>query len=236
MESSETQQQVIRLGKKLVKELGDDRADTLSQWMAHYIAEKIFATEKAEGKTKKELEKSCYEAILNLWAHRSDYPENIRPLKQFETIFKTIGKLDPDSRDPLYSYFKDTHDRDKRKLCEQEESVQEWLKVALSVDDMAKVMIEFSLRQAFEAATDERTKEWIKEARKLPGDEYLSVIVKFIGSTEEDDPDVHKIRQQEIGRLKDRIQKIKAFNRTCLKLLEAYSTELAHILEQETEK
>lgn len=204
--------------------------------MAHYIAEKIEASDKAEGEAKKELEKSCYEAILNLWAHRSDYPENIRPLKQFETILKTIEKLDPDSKAPFYSYFNEIHDRDKRKLGEQEESVREWLSVALSVDDIAKVMIEFSLKQAFEAAIDEHTKEWIKEARKLPGDEGLSVIVKFLSSIEVDEPDFNKIRQQEIGRLNDRIQKIEAFNHSCLKLQEAYSTELAHLLEQETEK
>ena len=42
MEQSEQQKAILELGKLFVKELDLEKSvDTLSRWMAHYVAEKI---------------------------------------------------------------------------------------------------------------------------------------------------------------------------------------------------
>lgn len=79
MEDSKAQKKVIDLGKALVKDLElDPGVDTLSKWMAHYLAEKIELTKKLTGKEKKEAKKECFEITLKLWEHRYSAP----PLKR----------------------------------------------------------------------------------------------------------------------------------------------------------
>ena len=80
MELLETQQRVIDLGKVLVKELGFEPSyDTLSKWLAHYIAELITNLESEEGDKKIQSQQHCFETILTLWQHRSSFANGNRP-------------------------------------------------------------------------------------------------------------------------------------------------------------
>ena len=83
MEDSGLQTKVINLGKLLVKELGLETSnDTLSRWMAHYIAEKIAKSESLPlGKEKDDAEKDCLETILKVWERRWLLPSGKRPLE-----------------------------------------------------------------------------------------------------------------------------------------------------------
>ena len=59
---------VLALGKKIVDELDADRpVDTLSRWMAHYIAEKIEDAETATDESRDRKMSECSDAILKLW-------------------------------------------------------------------------------------------------------------------------------------------------------------------------
>jgi hypothetical protein len=93
MEQSEQQKAILELGKLLVKELGIQKSvDTLSRWMAHYVAEKIkYSEELPEGAKKKAAEKECFALILDLWKHRWNYKSDRQPLKNFSafSIFST---------------------------------------------------------------------------------------------------------------------------------------------------
>ncbi len=72
-DDSEMKEQVISLGKALVKELElEPGVDTLARWMAHYIAEQIAIAENATDDKKVEAESRCFETILKLWQHRSE--------------------------------------------------------------------------------------------------------------------------------------------------------------------
>jgi hypothetical protein len=76
MESSERSQEILSLGNKLVEELKlADSNDTLSRWMAHYLAELMTQAESATGEAKANLEKQCFETILKIWANRGITPE-----------------------------------------------------------------------------------------------------------------------------------------------------------------
>lgn len=58
---------IIKLGKKIVDELLlSEGVDTLSKWMAHYIAELIEKAKNAEAEEKEKYEKECFETILKL--------------------------------------------------------------------------------------------------------------------------------------------------------------------------
>src|SRR5206468_12121550 len=82
---------ILKLGKKIVDELGlDQTVDTLGRWMAHYIAEKIGDVEAATGEDRAQKMSECRDAILQLWAHRSELPNGKRPFEDFEPIFRAL--------------------------------------------------------------------------------------------------------------------------------------------------
>ena len=65
-------EEILNLGKLLVGELGlEYSVDTLSRWMAHYIAEQMRIIESTENDDKKLAEEKCFETILKLWKHRT---------------------------------------------------------------------------------------------------------------------------------------------------------------------
>jgi hypothetical protein len=81
MESLDRSKAVIDLGKRIVTglKLGDD---VVAQWMAHLVAEKIFAAEQAPEDTRDIAENACVETILKLWANRYALPPYMRPLRE----------------------------------------------------------------------------------------------------------------------------------------------------------
>lgn len=86
---------VLQLGKKIVDELGlDQSVDTLSRWMAHYIAELIHSAETADTEDRSEKLSRCASAILDLWEHRSELPNGKRPFEDVEPILRALQSLD----------------------------------------------------------------------------------------------------------------------------------------------
>lgn len=94
MEQSQQSKEILDLGNKLVAELKMvDSSDTLSRWMAHYIAELITSAENAEEEMKAALEKECFDTILKLWANRDATPKGIRPLSSLEDAMMLLHKI-----------------------------------------------------------------------------------------------------------------------------------------------
>jgi len=95
---------VVELGKLLVKELENGRngeADNISQWMAHFIAEKMLEASNNKGKAKIQAERECFDTILKVWAHRQHFPRDHRPLESFEKIAQTLAVL---GRDDTFAF------------------------------------------------------------------------------------------------------------------------------------
>jgi len=175
MENSEVQQDIIKLGKLLVKELEKKASDdTLSRWMAHYISEKIVASEAATGNKKKALEKECFDTILKLWAHRWDLPSNRRPFREFEQIFEILKKLSPERQTSFYLPWLPDNFRDKK----LKENIREkdWLAVSLQIDKSARICIEFALKQAADAVRGERTEEYLQHSSKIAAEYDREII------------------------------------------------------------
>lgn len=73
MENSETQRHSIKLGKAIVEALGLQRSnDTLSRWMAHYIAEQVAKAERTSGTERETRQECCWKTILKLEKHWSE--------------------------------------------------------------------------------------------------------------------------------------------------------------------
>lgn len=208
MVNSETQARAISLGKALVQELGlEPGVDTLSRWMAHYITEQIAIAENTKGTERIEAEQRCFDTILKLWDHRSSLPNDRYPFKNFEPIFRALSRLDPDKSESESFYFDSSHfkqiENDNAHESQTHE-VQDWVNLALSIDDAARILIDFTLRQAAHNAEDETTASWIEKSTGISNGEYndISIIVRLVGESQE------KVRDQKRRELSSRIEKL----------------------------
>lgn len=184
MEDSETQKRIISLGEKLVKELKGQRLDTFARWMAHYIAEQMTIAKTAKGNDKIKAEKRCFDAILKLWQNRSSWPDNARPFKNFEPIFRALERLDP--KNPT-RYFRlhpgfDQFDSSDAMMNNDNAEVHEWLKIVKVIDQTARICLDHAFQQAALSATDEKTITWFEEAAELSKNDDISIVVRLLGN------------------------------------------------------
>jgi hypothetical protein len=201
------QQRVFNLGKALVQELGlEPGVDTLARWMAHYVAEQMELAKSAAGDAKREAEQRCFETILTLWDHQSSWPSGRRPFESFESILRTLERLDPENRNTFFYRSPVFPSPESGDTGESGDEVQQWLALALQIDEAARVLIEFVFQQAALAATNEKTIEWTENLAGLPTSADVSIIVHLahLGAGNE---------HEEAEELENRLKKEKLMSR-----------------------
>lgn len=195
------------MGRKLAEELGSGSpSDTLSQWMAHYIAELIGAAHKARAKERGPLEHKVYETILELWSHRAELPNGKRPFEELDPLLRAIESLDPDDSAPRYF-------RSVRRAIpgdKKDAAAQSLLKFVSDLDASARIMIGLALSEAADATLDE-SQEWVALAKEAGvNSEPHDLLIRFIV----DKTDLSKqpdVREEERNRLQRRIERLDSF-------------------------
>ncbi|OQP59527.1 hypothetical protein A3860_37460 [Niastella vici] len=210
MEQSEQQKAVLELGKLLVKELGLGKGvDTLSRWMAHYVAEKIkYAEALSDGVKKKNAEKECFSLILDLWKHRWYYKSNKQPLRDFNHLFDILEKLDPEKEEPYYYRFNDAQSKEEEYQSFKPSELKNLSSFALQVDKAARIWINFLLHEAARKAKNEKLEKIIDSAVKLP-DSMDAHIIRFVITDSMEDIDEEPVDTEELARK----SKIETLNR-----------------------
>jgi hypothetical protein len=167
---------VLALGQKLVSEFGGaSQADTLSQWMAHHLAEKLTALKAATGPRKQQLEQGCRDSVLQIWKHRASFPYDHRPFKNFDAVFRALESLDPAKERNRYVRF---NIPDQTPPESQPDLVQAWLDAAISIDRGARAVIRAYLDSAVAEATKGKD-GWIKAVRALVHNDEADVQIIF---------------------------------------------------------
>lgn len=197
------------MGKALVKEFDvESGVDTLTRWMANYIAELITNLESSEGDEKVESQNRCFEAILTLWHHRSFYQDGHRPFENFEPIFRALESLNPE--DGRYFYLREIGNTPKSP-DHKPGNVHEWINVLLRTDELARILISYSLQKATVHAVDEKTIEWLNKSIPLIRNDDLEVIIRLV----EDSPvngEVDASIKNDLGREKELRSKLLKLN------------------------
>jgi hypothetical protein len=160
MEDSKQQNQIINLGNLLVNELGlENGVDTLSRWMAHYVAEKISLVERLpEGKEKENTQKECFETILKLWENRWELPQGKRPLERFKPILNVLNRINPDKEESFF------YRRSEIGKISNSDEISKYITMIEQIDKVARIWIDFLLQQATQLAKDETTKDILDNA------------------------------------------------------------------------
>lgn len=204
MELSSRDKAILNLGIKLTKELGlDEGVDTLSRWMAHYIAELIQDVENANNDEKPKKLDSCRDAILVLWRHRYELPYGKRPFHEIEPILRALESLDPENDMPRY--FRSIG-LPKDEITE-DDPAQSWLKIIEGLDYSSKILIRYCLTQAAEK-TLMKSAKWVELAEAAGIEEDVESIVIRLVADEDDllrntdaDESARKKLQDRINRL-----------------------------------
>lgn len=157
--------------------------------MAHSIAELIHDAEATDATDRPRKLARCSDSILALWRHRHELPKGKRPFEDLGPIMRTLESLDPDDSTPRYF-------RGQRIAADEEQDVEvaNWLKVADSLDDSARILIGYCLTRAAGAAVD-KSKEWVALAEQAEAEVGLErPVLRFVvneedllGSTEPND-------------------------------------------------
>jgi hypothetical protein len=227
MENLEIQKRIINLGKMIVTELSlEPGVDTLGRWMSHYIAEQIVIAENSTGDNKLNAEQCCFDTILQLWKHRAFFSNGRRPFENYEPILRVLERLEKDE-----TYFFENIEYDER--SEVQENVKQWLDMALDIDNVARVWLNYVFRQAASGASDAKTMDWLNNSANLQENDDSSIITRLLLDVDFDNTDVNsesiKMKKREETMLK--IKKLEAFGDFNQKLLSIFHNELKEISE-----
>ena len=219
----------MRLGKALVKELGlDPGVDTLSRWMAHYIAEQIATSKKVKGEAKIKAERQCFETILMLWQHRTAMPDGRRPLEKYEPIFDALPRMDPANPLPFFYSQPEFVVKKTKRVTKKARVTKDWLDTARQIDKTARVWLEYVFRQATFSATDAEALSWLQNANSLPDSKDVSIVVRLLRGklTDENEDPIEQARQSRREELEFRIEQLDAFDKFNKIIRETYKAEL----------
>jgi|GEM_PF-3265369 len=222
------QQQLLTLGKLIVAQLNlDQDKDMLSQWMAHYLAEKIsVVTSVTTAHEKEAVSKECFALILQLWEHRWHYPNGKQPLRKFDHILHVLEQLDEDR--PFYaSYFDHNWENSQQGQAGNWDEGQILADQIKQVDKGAKACISFLTREAARLANTEDASQILGAAKNIMESMDVEVLLQLVDSLQADDESEQRqaYKKIEAERLKKDIT-----------LLEALSYVNEHVLQRMRQK
>jgi len=91
MEQSNQTQEILKLGRKIVEQLGQENSrDVLGNWLSYYLADLMNKAIATEDEPKQALDRECLDAILKIWDHRANLPRNVRPLAELEPAVRLL--------------------------------------------------------------------------------------------------------------------------------------------------
>lgn len=173
---------------KLVEEMQlEPGTDTLSRWMAHYIAEQINDAETLSGPVQETAKDKCYDTILRLWEHRANLPHEIRPFDKMAPILQTLASIDIANPSPRYyrSLPKQAEVEDTESESESESDLNQWLSVLRGVDNTARLLIDAALNMAASSIEVSKIKEWLEIAKKIDNSNDIQFSFRIVSSRED---------------------------------------------------
>jgi hypothetical protein len=226
MESSEIKKRATSLGKLLVEELRrEPDVDTLSRWMAHYVAEQIAIAENSTGSAKDTAEDQCFQTILALWAHRFVLPNGRRPFEEFEPIFSALARLDPDKPSYYHRLVRPVETARKSEAT----SVEVLIEFIFGIDHATRILIKAALSEATSKAKTKRTKAFLANAIPSPAISDVEIVRILTNERENSGAATGDKKEAAKRAIQDRIAKLDMFASTCRKVREAFAKQLAEM-------
>ncbi len=199
-QSKHSEEEILKLGKKLIKELElVYTGNTLARWLAHYLAELISNIDKCESKGEKNnLQRECCDVILEIWGERERIPIE-KPTEKLKPIIDVISLLKKNEHPFIRHRFLDKKNGLKN-------SNSSWLSFLEKVKDNSERIYRKSLISMISEELLEKDKEWIEEHYSFLSDDEKSV-VEYLDSIREITISIHGEEEKEETE-KEKVEKL----------------------------
>lgn len=201
---------LIELGKKLVQEFKlEDKTDTLSQWMLHYLAELFERHDLSISPEEKRIAAlEIKDTIFKLWDFRHQQSHSESSFKNTESLVLTLQKLNLDNDDSFYSGLRDF--RNVESTIDQS-SPAYWYSYALELDKASRFLIRNCILKgyAITEADNQEIADLIKEFETL--DSYENLLSRFYNDQSNEDKEIRNIKYNisKIEKLMDALAELK---------------------------
>lgn len=201
---------LITLGEKLVQEFKlEDKTDTLSQWILHYLAELFKRYDLSTSPEEKRIASvDIRDTILKLWEFRYQQSHSHSSFKNTESLISTLKKLNLDNDHVFYSGLNNF--RNVESTADQSSS-DYWYCYALKIDKASRLLIRNCILKgyAITEADNQEIADIIKEFDELDSYEYL--LERFYSDQSDDDKEVRNIKNNisKIEELMDALVELK---------------------------
>ena len=201
---------LIGLGKRLVEEFKlEDKTDTLSQWMLHYLAElfeRYNVPISPEEKRIAALE--IKDTIFKLWDFRHQQSHSQSSFKNTKSLISTLKKLNLDNDDVFYSGLIDFINAES---TSDQSNPDYWYSYALELDKASRFLIRDCILKGY-AITETDNQEianLIKEFETL--DSYENLLSRFYNDQSSEDKEIRNIKKNisKIEELMDALVELK---------------------------
>ena len=201
---------LIEIGKRLVQEFKlEDKTDTLSQWMLHYLAELFECYNLSTSPEEKRIASvDIRDTIFKLWEFRYEQAHSQSSFKSIEKLVSTLRKLNLDNDDVFYSGLRDF--RNAENTLDQS-NPDYWYRYALKFDKASRFLIRNCILKGY-AITEADNKEiadLIKEFDTL--DLYENLLSQFYNDQSSEDKEIRNIKNNisKIEELMDALVELK---------------------------
>ncbi|WP_151780343.1 hypothetical protein [Acinetobacter bereziniae] len=188
----------IELGKRLVQEFKlEDKTDTLSQWMLHYLAELFERYDLSTSPEEKRIVSiDIRDTIFKLWEFRYEQAHSQSSFKNIEKLVSTLRKLNLDNDDVFYTSLREYRDVEETK---DHNSPEYWYKYALKIDKASRLLIRNCMLKGYahNEADNQEIAELIRQIEAF--DVYENLFNKFYSEQSAQERDVDKIKQNIIN-------------------------------------
>jgi hypothetical protein len=209
---------LLALGGRLVEQfkLQADE-DTLGQWIAHHLAEKLLAHKRATGPAKAAIEAELIDTILKFWKHRAYFPRGTKPFEGYDAVLRALESLDPNPDEGRYFHYRLADDLKK----DAKPPSQEWIDAAKTFDRGARAMVSLCFEQAARAS-GQPDEVWLSAAKVLAEDADRDlVVIKFITTgAKEDKIDPVEFDRKQLERKRDDLRRLLSAGIPILRLIE----------------
>ena len=225
------------LGERLVAELKlVESTDTLARWMAHYVAELMVRAKNAPLPEHNKSHEACARAILDLWSQAQAFPVKPKPFNSVDRVIEAIDSLHPDGGP---HYRNDLWRAIDQRADDRDSEVENFLAIALGIDDAARNLIHHVLAHASRAAGRDDS-EWLELAQQLQeGDPLSQLRIRIVRAGQ----DEAVLKDHRIGHLEKRIAQLEYFvavaevlRTSLMESVAAAEKEVSHILSEEHEE
>lgn len=208
---------LIELGKKLVEEFKlEDKTDTLSQWLLHYLAELFERYNLPTSPEEKHIVAlEIKDTIFKLWDFRHQQSHSQSSFKNTESLISTLKKLNLDNDDVFYSELRNFINAES---TSDQSNPDYWYRYALELDKASRFLIRNCILKDY-AITETDNQEianLIKEFETL--DSYENLLSRFYNDQSSED--------KEIRNIKNNISKIQELVNALAELKKDYEEKL----------